>query len=142
MDKDEFLAPGGEIIDFPLIDDEDLRMIKHMSLKKLPLYFLQNAKNLIFDPFLAKTDIFSRYQALSLFIPYGAPTSYQRNSFQIMFKNVDFGPFGHAWASLGMPTGKVAPSVYSPYGITSSYKKSSQTVKRFLRYSNLKNQAI
>ena len=47
-----------------------------------------------------------------------------------------------AWASMGMRTGIIASSVYSPYGITSSYKKSFRMAKRFWRYSNLKNRAI
>ena len=33
-------------------------------------------------------------------------------------------------------------SIFSSYGFTTSYKNSIETVKPFLRYSNLKNRAI
>ena len=50
--------------------------------------------------------------------------------------------FEHAWESPGAHQSSWVPSLYSPNGFTTSYIKSTQTIKPFLRYLNLKNRAI
>ena len=46
------------------------------------------------------------------------------------------------WACLGVQWTSILYSLTSSYGFITSYKKSTQMVKSFLRYSNKKNQAI